>query len=82
MAQYLRPTIILIKRSWRRRVRYRYHHTRYKRPEVENMDPDCAICSKPARAQCDCEAHGLDLAVRQAEQRMMSAMFTEIRYSA
>ena len=44
------------------------------------MDPDCAICSQPAVAQCDCEAKGLDVAVRQAEQRMMTSFFSQIRY--
>jgi hypothetical protein len=44
------------------------------------MDPDCAICSQPALAQCDCEAKGLDVAVRQAEQRMMETHFSAIRY--
>jgi len=43
------------------------------------MDPDCAICSQPALAQCDCEAKGLDVAVRQAEQRMMTTIFSDIR---
>jgi len=43
------------------------------------MDPDCAICSQPALAQCECEAKGLDLAVRQAEQRMMTSVFNDIR---
>ncbi|KAH8820131.1 hypothetical protein F5884DRAFT_38608 [Xylogone sp. PMI_703] len=43
------------------------------------MDPDCAICSKPAAAQCDCEAKGLDIAVRQAEQRMMASVLNDIR---
>jgi len=43
------------------------------------MDPDCAICSQPALAQCECEAKGLDIAVRQAEQRMMSSVFNDIR---
>lgn len=43
------------------------------------MDPDCAICSQPALAQCECEAKGLDIAVRQAEQRMMTSVFNDIR---
>jgi hypothetical protein len=64
---FLRPEIMLIKKS-----------RSDKQPEI--MDPDCAICSKPAIAQCDCEAQGLDIAVRQAEQRMMSSVFTDIRY--
>ncbi|KAG0649194.1 hypothetical protein D0Z07_4551 [Hyphodiscus hymeniophilus] len=43
------------------------------------MDPDCAICSQPALVRCECESKGLDTAVRQAEQRMMASVFTEIR---
>jgi len=43
------------------------------------MDPDCAICSSPANAQCDCEAKGLDIAVRQAESKMMTSYFSDIR---
>jgi len=43
------------------------------------MDPDCAICSQPALAACECESKGLDLAVRQAEQRMMAGIMTDIR---
>jgi hypothetical protein len=64
---YQRPEIMLIK------------HSRSKKP-VKIMDPDCAICSQPALAQCECEAKGLDIAVRQAEQRMMSSIFNDIRY--
>jgi hypothetical protein len=54
-------------------------HYRSKKP-VKIMDPDCAICSQPALAQCECEAKGLDLAVRQAEQRMMNSVLNDIRY--
>jgi len=43
------------------------------------MDPDCAICSAPATLQCECEAKGLDIAVKQAEHRMMTGVFNEIR---
>jgi hypothetical protein len=64
--RYQRPEIMLIK------------HSRSKKP-VKIMDPDCAICSQPAIAQCECEAKGLDIAVRQAEQRMMTSVFTDIR---
>ncbi|KAH6716964.1 hypothetical protein BKA61DRAFT_477259 [Leptodontidium sp. MPI-SDFR-AT-0119] len=53
-------------------------HSRTKKP-VKIMDPDCAICSQPALAQCECEAKGLDIAVRQAEQRMMTSVFSDIR---
>jgi hypothetical protein len=64
----LRPEITLTRhRHRRRRLRIR-------------MDPDCAICSQPALARCECESKGLDTAVRQAEQRMMAGVFTEIRY--
>ena len=66
---YLRPEIMLIK------------HSRSQKP-VKIMDPDCAICSQPAIAQCECEAKGLDLAVRQAEQRMMTSVFNDIRYTS
>ncbi|EKD19765.1 hypothetical protein MBM_01717 [Drepanopeziza brunnea f. sp. 'multigermtubi' MB_m1] len=53
-------------------------HSRRKQ-SVKIMDPDCAICSQPALAQCECEAKGLDIAVRQAEQRMMTSVFNDIR---
>ncbi|KAF7881515.1 hypothetical protein EAF00_011884 [Botryotinia globosa] len=43
------------------------------------MDPDCAICSQPAVAKCECEANGLTVAVRQAEQRMMTSVYNDIR---
>ncbi|CAJ2513563.1 Uu.00g016820.m01.CDS01 [Anthostomella pinea] len=43
------------------------------------MDPDCAICQAPANLQCDCEAKGLEQAVRQAEDRMMASMYQQIR---
>jgi len=49
------------------------------RPAKMIMDPDCAICAQPALAQCDCEAKGLDVAVRQAEQRMMETHFGAVR---
>lgn len=66
---YLRPEIMLIK------------HSRSKKP-LQIMDPDCAICSQPAVAQCECEAKGLDIAVRQAEHRIMSSVFNDIRYAS
>ncbi|PMD23444.1 hypothetical protein NA56DRAFT_541008, partial [Hyaloscypha hepaticicola] len=53
-------------------------HSRSKKP-IKIMDPDCAICSQPALAQCECEAKGLDIAIRQAEQRMMNSVLNEIR---
>jgi hypothetical protein len=56
-------------------------HSRSKKT-VKIMDPDCAICSRPALEQCECEAKGLDIAVRQAEQRMMASVFTDIRYDS
>lgn len=43
------------------------------------MDPDCAICHAPADADCGCEAKGLETAIKQAEQRMMHAVYNEIR---
>ncbi|KAJ4009397.1 hypothetical protein NW766_008514 [Fusarium irregulare] len=43
------------------------------------MDPDCAICHGPASMACECEAKGLDIAVKQAEERMMMSIYKEIR---
>ncbi|KAK2002899.1 hypothetical protein LX36DRAFT_194717 [Colletotrichum falcatum] len=43
------------------------------------MDPDCAICHAPASMACDCEAKGLDVAIKQAEQRMMQSIYNDIR---
>ncbi|KAI7784772.1 hypothetical protein LA080_009091 [Diaporthe eres] len=43
------------------------------------MDPDCAICHAPATAACDCEAKGLETAIRQAEARMMQSIYQDIR---
>lgn len=46
---------------------------------VTKMDPDCAICHAPATMACDCEAKGLETAIRQAEARMMQNIYNEIR---
>jgi len=43
------------------------------------MDPDCAICRAPAEAACDCEAKGLEVAVKQAEEKVMLSIYEEIR---
>ncbi|KAK5998624.1 hypothetical protein PT974_01005 [Cladobotryum mycophilum] len=43
------------------------------------MDPDCAICHAPASLACDCEAKGLEVAVKQAEERMMRSIYNDIR---
>lgn len=44
------------------------------------MDPDCAICHAPATLACDCEAKGLEVAVKQAEERMMRSIYSDIRF--
>ncbi|TPX06967.1 uncharacterized protein E0L32_011112 [Thyridium curvatum] len=49
------------------------------RKSVVRMDPDCAICRAPANAQCECEAKGLEVAIRQAEQRVMQSIYNDIR---
>ncbi len=49
------------------------------RKSVIRMDPDCAICRAPATMACDCEAKGLETAVRQAEARMMQSIYNDIR---
>ncbi|KAI0101218.1 hypothetical protein F4814DRAFT_432601 [Daldinia grandis] len=43
------------------------------------LDPDCAICHAPATLECDCEAKGLDIASKQAESRIMSPIYNDIR---
>lgn len=49
------------------------------RKGVVRMDPDCAICHAPASLACECEAKGLEVAVRQAESRMMQSILNDIR---
>lgn len=51
-----------------------------RRRSVSKMDPDCAICRRPATVRCDCEAKGLEEAVRQAEVKLMSRVYEDIRY--
>ncbi|EHA52139.1 hypothetical protein MCOR07_006960 [Pyricularia oryzae] len=50
-----------------------------RRRSVSKMDPDCAICRRPATVRCDCEAKGLEEAVRQAEVKLMSRVYEDIR---
>jgi hypothetical protein len=50
------------------------------RKTIIRMDPDCAICHAPASMACDCEAKGLEVAVKQAEERMMRSIYTDIRF--
>lgn len=47
-----------------------------------NTDPDCAICSHPAAANCECEANALETAVKQAEHKMMTSVFNDIRLAS
>ncbi|KAK2613480.1 hypothetical protein N8I77_000393 [Diaporthe amygdali] len=59
-----------------------YHVRDYYPPPPQKpvkMDPDCAICHAPATAACDCEAKGLETAIRQAEARMMQSIYNDIR---
>ncbi|KHN94176.1 uncharacterized protein MAM_07913 [Metarhizium album ARSEF 1941] len=44
-----------------------------------SMDPNCAICHAPAALACECEARGLDIAIRQAEDHMMRSVYDDIR---
>ena len=50
-----------------------------KKTSVIRMDPDCAICHSPASYACDCEAKGLEVAIKQAEDRMMRSIYNDIR---
>ncbi|KAF5009899.1 hypothetical protein FDECE_3884, partial [Fusarium decemcellulare] len=49
------------------------------RERVYRWDPDCAICHAPASVECDCEAKGLDAAIKQAEEMVMSSAYREVR---
>lgn len=42
------------------------------------MDPNCAICHGPANG-CDCEAKGLDRAIKEAEDTAMRPIYSKIR---
>ncbi|KAK2595309.1 hypothetical protein QQS21_006965 [Conoideocrella luteorostrata] len=44
-----------------------------------SMDPNCAICHSPANLACECEARGLEMAIRQAEDHMMRSIYSDIR---
>ncbi len=46
---------------------------------IIRMDPDCAICHAPANLGCNCEAHGLEIAIQQAEKRMMQSIYDDVR---
>ncbi|KAJ1333503.1 hypothetical protein MN608_03494 [Microdochium nivale] len=46
---------------------------------ILKMDPDCAVCHAPATMACNCEAQSLEVAVEQAENRMMQSIYDEIR---
>ncbi|KAF4920185.1 hypothetical protein CGCVW01_v007131, partial [Colletotrichum viniferum] len=59
--------------------RPRTPRTPRQRKTTVRMDPDCAICHAPATLACDCEAKGLDVAIKQAEHRMMNTIYNEIR---
>lgn len=60
-----------------------YHVREYYLPPAPakklKMDPDCAICHAPASLACDCEAKGLETAIRQAEARVMQSLYNDIR---
>ncbi|KAI9171072.1 hypothetical protein HJFPF1_00551 [Paramyrothecium foliicola] len=49
------------------------------RKSVIRMDPDCAVCHAPATMACECEAKGLEFAIKQAEERMMKSIYSDIR---
>ncbi|KAF6842150.1 hypothetical protein CPLU01_00243 [Colletotrichum plurivorum] len=62
-----------------RDYRPRTPRTPRQRKTTVRMDPDCAICHAPATLACDCEAKGLDVAIKQAEHRMMQSIYNDIR---
>ena len=46
---------------------------------VIRMDPDCAICHAPAAAACECESRALEDCVRNAEKKIMSPIYNDVR---
>jgi hypothetical protein len=47
-------------------------------PDLRSMngsDPDCAICSRPASAECECESRAFNLALKQSELRSCAQDF-------
>jgi hypothetical protein len=56
-----------------------YRDYRSSRKAVIRMDPDCAICHAPASVACECEAKGLEYSIKQAEERMMKSIYSDIR---
>lgn len=70
----------LLSPSWRAGLLAKmYSRDSKSRKHLIKMDPNCAICGAPAQAACDCEAKGLDVAIKQAEDNMMRSIYTEIR---
>lgn len=57
-----------------------YAQSPQRQRHISRIDPACAICSAPPAAQCDCEANALNDAVAQAEEQMMEAVYSNIRY--
>ncbi|KAI0850769.1 hypothetical protein F5Y00DRAFT_232018 [Daldinia vernicosa] len=43
------------------------------------LDPDCAICHAPANLRCDCEAKAFEIAVKQAESKIVSPIYRDAR---
>lgn len=51
------------------------------KPPSKSLNPDCAICHGPASLvpECQCEAKALEVAVRQAEAKVISPLVRDIR---
>jgi hypothetical protein len=49
------------------------------RKGIIRMDPDCAVCHAPANLACDCESKMLENDIKQAEDRIMKAIYQDIR---
>jgi hypothetical protein len=46
---------------------------------INSFDPDCAVCSRPTSAQCECEARAFDLALKESERMSCALDFNTIR---
>lgn len=49
------------------------------RPQPLSMDPNCSICHLPFSSSCDCETKAMEVAFRQAENKVMKSVYRDIR---
>ena len=43
-------------------------------------EPNCSVCNRPAKHQCDCEFHSLVIAVEDSESKVIGPLWDDLRY--